>query len=481
MPHTYLKLPLMKKLRSLLSSLPITYQIAKNKWRKKKGAYFPIITVLGICAAISLQLMWLHNSYKLTNHTIFEQSNQIIAKAIEDEASLRFDKTPKGTRIEGTDRYNDSIPEITYFYQGLTDLGYPISVQAVDSIASILMAEAGITDRYSICTVNMKTGEILETSKPLKASLFVNNVKSDIVPITTDLTQGVQLVVFHPYITMLDRNGLLMLASLCILVVVACCIFYQVKVILHQRKVAKLRENFSYAMIHDMKTPLSSIITCGNFLQQGLLDSQPALKEQYFDIIRTQSGHLLRLVNKVLTIAKLEAHKLKMNKQMLSLKPLLEKQTKVLAAQTDKELHIETHIEATHVYADEEHLEEAIANLLDNAVKYSKERVEIRITTSQDQHYTRIAVHDNGIGISEKDQRIIFDKFERAAAFNHTRKGGAGGFGLGLNYVYQVAEAHGGTIGVLSQKGIFSEFSLYIPVLTHEYAEEDTETNMEIA
>ena len=462
----------MKKLRSLLSSLPIDYQIAKNKWRKKKGTYFPIITVLGICAAISLQLMWLHNSYTQTNHTIFEQSNQIIAKAVRKEASFRFDQTPKGTSIEGTSEHQDSIPEITYFYQGLTNLGYPISIQAVDSIASILMAEAGITDRYSICTVNMKTGEILETSKPLKMSLLINNVESDIVPITTDLTQGVQLIVFHPYITMLDRNGLLMLASLCILIVVSGCIFYQVKVILHQRKVAKLRENFSYAMIHDMKTPLSSIITCGNFLQQGLLDDQPALKEQYFNIIQTQSGHLLRLAEKVLTIAKLEAHKLEMNKQTLELKPLIEKLTGVLPAQTDKELHIEVHLEATHIHADEEHLEGALANLLDNAVKYSKERVEISIRTSQDEHYTCIAVHDKGIGISEKDQRIIFDKFERAAAFNRTRKGGAGGFGLGLNYVYQVAEAHGGTIGVLSRKGMFSEFSLYIPVLTYEYEEE---------
>ena len=221
-----------------------------------------------------------------------------------------------------------------------------------------------------------------------------------------------------------------------------------------------------------MKTPLSSIITCGNFLQQGLLDDQPALKEQYFNIIQTQSGHLLRLAEKVLTIAKLEAHKLEMNKQTLELKPLIEKLTGVLPAQTDKELHIEVHLEATHIHADEEHLEEALANLLDNAVKYSKERVEISIRTSQDEHYTCIAVHDKGIGISEKDQRIIFDKFERAAAFNRTRKGGAGGFGLGLNYVYQVAEAHGGTIGVLSRKGMFSEFSLYIPVLTYEYEEE---------
>ncbi len=462
----------MKKLRSLLSSLPIDYQIAKNKWRKKKGAYFPIITVLGICAAISLQLMWLHNSYTQTNHTIFEQSNQIIAKAVRKEASCRFDQHLTGTSREGTSEKQDSFPEISYFSHVPTTLGYPISIQAVDSIASILIAEAGITDCYSICTVNMKTGEILETSKPLKMSLLINNVESDIVPITTDLTQGVQLIVFHPYITMLDRNGLLMLASLCILIVVSGCIFYQVKVILHQRKVAKLRENFSYAMIHDMKTPLSSIITCGNFLQQGLLDDQPALKEQYFNIIQTQSGHLLRLAEKVLTIAKLEAHKLEMNKQTLELKPLIEKLTGVLPAQTDKELHIEVHLEATHIHADEEHLEEALANLLDNAVKYSKERVEISIRTSQDEHYTCIAVHDKGIGISEKDQRIIFDKFERAAAFNRTRKGGAGGFGLGLNYVYQVAEAHGGTIGVLSRKGMFSEFSLYIPVLTYEYEEE---------
>ena len=463
----------MRNIKSKIQSIYLKYSIDIKRWRhRNKGKYFPVITIIGISAAIMLQIIWLHHTYSLTCLNISEKTTEIISKAVRKEASFRFDQTPKGTSIEGTSEHQDSIPEITYFYQGLTDLGFPISIQTVDSIASILMEEANISDNFCICIIDIKSKQIKETSKPLQQSYIINNVESDIIPLTADLSEGVQLIVFHPYATMLERNGLLILSTLIILLVVSGCIFYQVKVILHQRKVAKLRENFSYAMIHDMKTPLSSIITCGNFLQQGLLDDQPTLKEQYFNIIQTQSGHLLRLAEKVLTIAKLEAHKLEMNKQTLELKPLIEKLTGVLPAQTDKELHIEVHLEATHIHADEEHLEEALANLLDNAVKYSKERVEISIRTSQDEHYTCIAVHDKGIGISEKDQRIIFDKFERAAAFNRTRKGGAGGFGLGLNYVYQVAEAHGGTIGVLSRKGMFSEFSLYIPVLTYEYEEE---------
>ena len=74
-----------------------------------------------------------------------------------------------------------------------------------------------------------------------------------------------------------------------------------------------------------------------------------------------------------------------------------------------------------------------------------------------------LKVRDNGIGISKEDQRIIFDKFERATVHEHNRKGGVSGFGLGLNYVDQVMQAHGGKVTVSSEKDNYSEFTLYIP------------------
>jgi two-component system phosphate regulon sensor histidine kinase PhoR len=106
---------------------------------------------------------------------------------------------------------------------------------------------------------------------------------------------------------------------------------------------------------------------------------------------------------------------------------------------------------------------EAIANLIDNAIKYSKEEIEIKITTSENDKYVILKIYDNGIGISKEDQRIIFDKFGRAAIHEQNRKGGVSGFGLGLNYVDQVMQAHGGKVTVASEKEKYSEFTLYIP------------------
>ena len=110
-------------------------------------------------------------------------------------------------------------------------------------------------------------------------------------------------------------------------------------------------------------------------------------------------------------------------------------------------------------------LKEAISNLIDNAIKYSGDSVRIDISVGSDDTYTWIRVKDNGFGISHQDQKKIFEKFERAAAIDRNRKGGAAGFGLGLNYVYRVAEAHGGEVRVFSIEGQSSEFTIYLPIL----------------
>ena len=85
------------------------------------------------------------------------------------------------------------------------------------------------------------------------------------------------------------------------MVLVIICIVYQIRVIIRQDKIAKVREDFSYAMIHDMKTPLSSILMGTEILESGRLDGQPEKKERYFRIVKEEGEHLLALTNKVLT------------------------------------------------------------------------------------------------------------------------------------------------------------------------------------
>lgn len=109
--------------------------------------------------------------------------------------------------------------------------------------------------------------------------------------------------------------GLLLIATVILMIFVIGCIVYQIKIIARQNKIAQLREDFSYAMIHDMKTPLSSITMCTSFLHSGRLDDKPEMKEKYFTIVENEADHLLALTNKILTLSKLENHKLEMNKK----------------------------------------------------------------------------------------------------------------------------------------------------------------------
>ena len=172
---------------------------------------------------------------------------------------------------------------------------------------------------------------------------------------------------------------------------------------------------------------------------------------------------MLALVNKLLTISKLENKKLILNKHETDLEPIINDLVEKPKAKATKPIEVKTRLEVTTVMADEQYLTEAIANLIDNAMKYSKDKIEINIKTFDTDKHVLLKVRDNGIGMTKEEQQAIFDKFGRAAIHEKNRKGGVSGFGLGLNYVDQVMQAHDGKVTVSSEKDKFSEFTLYIP------------------
>lgn len=432
-----------------------------------KTKYLKIITAISLTSILALQLMWLCNTYILIRNNISEEINQILYTGMEDEAITRLNKTPKGTNIKG-EAATDSIPEITYLEKGLYNLGYYISIEDVDSIASTLLLEHKISSDFILNLINPKTGEVLQQSKKGNFCLW-NAIHSKEIPIRTDLSQTVQMILVNPHWSIFARMGILLLSTAVMVVFAFIGLFYQIKIIITERKIARLKEDFSYAMIHDMKTPISSAIMCTSRLHSGKLDDKPEIKNHYFTIVENELEHLLALSNKVLTLAKLEQHKLEMNKKEVPLSPMIEDLIEKFTIKTEKTIHFTTDLKTEKVYADEEFLKEAISNLIDNAIKYSKESVKINISSSSDANHDIINIYDNGIGIPQKDQKKIFEKFERASAIKQTRKGGPSGFGLGLNYVYQVMEAHEGRVYINSIEGEFSEFSLLIPKIIESY------------
>ena len=432
-----------------------------------KTKYLKIITAISLTSILALQLMWLCNTYILIRNNISEEINQILYTGMEDEAITRLNKTPKGTNIKG-EAATDSIPEITYLEEGLYNLGYYISIEDVDSIASTLLLEHKISSDFILNLINPKTGKVLQQSKKGNFCLW-NAIHSKEIPIRTDLSQTVQMILVNPHWSIFARMGILLLSTAVMVVFAFIGLFYQIKIIITERKIARLKEDFSYAMIHDMKTPISSAIMCTSRLHSGKLDDKPEIKNHYFTIVENELEHLLALSNKVLTLAKLEQHKLEMNKKEVPLSPMIEDLIEKFTIKTEKTIHFTTDLKTEKVYADEEFLKEAISNLIDNAIKYSKESVKINISSSSDANHDIINIYDNGIGIPQKDQKKIFEKFERASAIKQTRKGGPSGFGLGLNYVYQVMEAHEGRVYINSIEREFSEFSLLIPKIIESY------------
>ena len=433
--------------------------------------YIIIFTILGLVAILGLQAIWLFNTYALVKRNIYKECNEALRKALNEEAVIRFKQAPNRTEIYSPPikQVGEIVPEFAYLSEGLSKLGFELSLNKVDTIVSVYLSGSNIESEFFVCIVNPKRDEqILQISKQqILPSLGI--IKSEVIPIRTDLSQGVQLVLLNPYWTIFERMGLLMIATAIMMIMVITCIIYQIKIIIRQDKIAKVREDFSYAMIHDMKTPLSSILACTSLLHSGKMDNLPELKEKYFCIVEDEGGHLLNLANKVLTLSKLESHKLEIAKTVFPLEPMIADLIEKFTVKSAKPVHFTTHLQAKEVCADEEYLKEALSNLIDNAIKYSEESVEIDISSFSNSTHTLIKVHDNGIGISEKDRKHIFEKFERASAFKRSRLGKVAGFGLGLNYVYQVMDAHEGSVTVNSVEKEFSEFILYIPIKTENY------------
>ena len=334
----------------------------------------------------------------------------------------------------------------------------------VDSLLSVI----NLDRNFTVMEVD-RNGKVLRQNNYL---LTPTSLKTRVFSIRRDQSKGIRLALNNPYPELLRRLSPLFLASAIILILFGAILLRLLRYLDEQRLMAELRNDFSYAMVHDMKSPLSSIIMGARFLHSGKVDDKPQIKEKYYSIIESEAEHLLALVNKLLTISKLENKKLILNKQPVNLEPMINDIVEKANTKTDKPVSFTVDLLTKHVTADEQHLSEAISNLIDNAIKYSKPAgadgaeapaIQISITSQSNDKFILLKVRDNGIGISKDEQRIIFDKFGRAAVHEQNRKGGVSGFGLGLNYVDQVMQAHGGKVTVQSELDKYSEFTLYIP------------------
>lgn len=228
-------------------------------------------------------------------------------------------------------------------------------------------------------------------------------------------------------------------------------------------RLAEMRSQFVASVSHELKTPLTAIRMFAETLRMGRATS-PEMQAEYLDTIVNESERLTRLLNNVLDFSKIEQGKKIYRFEPTCLAEVVQAAARALQyplAQQGFQLRVEIENGLPAVRVDPDAIEQAILNLLTNAMKYSGDAREIELRLRRRDRHAVIQVTDRGVGIPAKEQALIFEKFYRAATPENQRVPGTG---LGLTLVEHIVKAHGGRVEVQSEPGKGSTFSLHLPL-----------------
>ncbi|QSE98057.1 sensor histidine kinase [Fulvivirga lutea] len=259
-----------------------------------------------------------------------------------------------------------------------------------------------------------------------------------------------------------DRMEIWIFSS-AVLVLVIIFFSYALFVILKQKRLSEIQKDFINNMTHEFKTPISTIALSADVLSDPNISSQPERIKNYTTIIKRENVRLKKQVERVLQMAGMDKDEIALKKEKTSLHKLINEAVEGIAAGNagnKNRIQLQLNSANDNVEVDRLHVSNVIYNLIDNALKYCEQEPKIVISTESVKDKIWVTIEDNGIGISQDDQKKVFDKFYRVSTGNrHDVKG----FGLGLSYVMQVVKAHKGSLKLMSElgKGSTFKFSLY--------------------
>ncbi len=248
--------------------------------------------------------------------------------------------------------------------------------------------------------------------------------------------------------------------------VIIATFYVTVNALVRQKKLSEIKNDFINNMTHEFKTPLATISLAVDALKNEKVVHDRTKSEYFTGIIKEENRRMNKQVETILQASLLDRQEQQLNLRPLHAHVLIQEAMENFQLQLEgKGGRSELQLNAKNdlVQLDEVHFMNIITNLIDNAVKYSKENLLIRIITHSTPKSLVIRIEDNGIGMSKETQRRIFEKFYRAHTGNlHNVKG----FGLGLSYVKTIVDAHHGKIKVDSIVGKGTNFTLEFPLKT---------------
>lgn len=272
---------------------------------------------------------------------------------------------------------------------------------------------------------------------------------------------GYQLVVQFPSRTkfLLEKAGLMFVASILLILLLIISIFYLLRLYKQELLIAEHTKELLNNVSHEFKTPLSSIALASNMIKKKRYANEERLVN-YADLISKENKKLQHLVESLLRLEAVERNAFEYNKEDVNIETIIDEAIstfEVIIAEKGGKLSKSFEADNVVLNGDKLHLINVFVNLISNAIKYSKDRPVIHLSTKKWGTKIKIIVTDKGIGIPLKYQKHIFDKYYRVPTGDiHNVKG----FGIGLAYVKSVVEAHDGSIELESEENKGSSFSL---------------------
>ncbi len=295
----------------------------------------------------------------------------------------------------------------------------------------------------------------LDTSKTTGVTLFPDKILEDKLTLHLYFPQEKTFV--------LKAMGSPLIISLLLVILIVFAITYMFKTILTQKILSEMKNDFISNMTHEFKTPISTIsLACEAMNDPSMMGNAHEPAAPFVKMISDENKRLSNLVESILQSAVMDRGELKLKQEPVPLIEVIREVSKSAAfriAGNDGELLLDLPDEEVTIIADRTHVTNMISNLIDNAIKYSKENIHVRVKMEVAPDKIILSVADQGIGIKKEHLSKIFDKLYRVPTGNlHNVKG----FGLGLSYVKALADYYGWAIQVKSQFGNGSEFRITI-------------------
>lgn len=418
--------------------------------KRENLRYVLILAIVSIVGIISVQIYWFSKAFNIREKQFDQTVNIALRNVAEQILSYNGSTIPQTNPVEQLSS--------NYFVVMVND---KIDVNLLETLLfnEFQKRELHVEFEYGIydcANEKMVFGNVIQMEEETIDSRLVQSL-----PIWQGNDYYFGVLFPERQNILLGQMGIWLFSSF-VLVLVISFFAYALFIIFKQRKFSETQKQFINNMTHEFRTPISTIQLSSDVLRNPEIANDTVRLNNYAQIIKEESNRLFDQVENVLQAAIIEDKKLKLKKVPLDVHELIIDVVKNYNSILNSPI-VEATLNATKsmVQADRLHFSNLIKNLIENAVKYSREKPMVTVHTSDEKKGILIEVIDNGIGIPKEHQKKIFTKFYRVPTGNlHDVKG----FGLGLSYVKDIAKIHKGNISLESTVGQGSIFKLIFPV-----------------